>query len=88
MKQQLDLCVISSEEKYYNSTFELYTEVNVSHAKSRRRVFTSEAIVRSEKVPEVREHILRIARSADSLGVECVCACVGWENTVSSEAER
>lgn len=58
MKQQLDLCVINSEVKYYNSTFELYTEVNVSHEKSRRRVFKSEAIVRSEKFPEEREHIL------------------------------
>ena len=57
MKQQLDLCVINSEVKYYNSTFELYTEVNVSHEKS-RRVFKSEAIVRSEKFPEEREHIL------------------------------
>lgn len=53
----MDLCVINSEVKYYNSTFELYTEVNVSHEKS-RRVFKSEAIVRSEKFPEEREHIL------------------------------
>lgn len=59
MKQQLDLCLISSEEKYdYNSTFESYTEVNVSHERSCRRVFKLEATVRSEKFPEVREHIL------------------------------